>query len=254
MDLRGLKGALVNKMSLLISRIIITIIFAAVFGFALKLVWTRNVNPLEWFRKPIEKIIPEVETDGVLTVMEPSATYEAPSMTVDDTNKDVEKLDDYIVDVNKGYMRIRVSADFLNSDFDVPVTLKYEGGRYEPVTITFKNDPEKGAGIIVTSPEWEGNIAIYLNEHFRYVGFGTQTYTKDLVFSLYFNKQAVYMVTESGEIQHLNQPKENSYKLPTISYGRNILVAPFNPDDLEAKKNAEAEVEELEKYFKTYQR
>jgi len=187
-----------------------------------------------------------------LTVNQYTLIYEtAADLSI--AQKDVNVLDSNIVDAHKGYMRIRISKEFLNSNFNIPVTLKYESGRYEPVMLTFRNDPIKGAGIIITSPERNKNTSLYLNESFiRYKGFGPQTYTEDLVFKMYYNDNNVFMVTESAEVQFLEVPAESSYKPPPIRYGRNIIVGYFNEDSKNDKINVSSEVEGLERYFKTY--
>lgn len=112
----------------------------------------------------------------------------SPPNALPEAQRDVQVLKSKIIDARKGYMHVRVSKEFLNRAFDAPVTLRYESGRYEPVAVTFRNDPSKGAGLIITSPEREKSASIFLNECIRFSGFGAQTYTEDLVFSLYYTE------------------------------------------------------------------
>lgn len=157
-----------------------------------------------------------------------------------------------IVDANKGFMYIRVAKEFLNTKFNIPLTLKYKSGRYEPVALTFKNDPVKGAGIIITSPERQKTTKIFLNECIRFSGFGPQTYTEDLRFRLYYNNNCVFFVTESGEIQFLNIPPGVSYKPPPIRFGKSTCMAYFDNERKEDNSKCSTELKELEQYFETF--
>lgn len=168
-------------------------------------------------------------------------------------DKSVEVIKYKIIDVNKGFMHIKVAKEFLNTKFKIPITLKYKSGRYEPVTLTFTNDPEKGAGIVVTSPERQKTTKVFLNECIRFSGFGPQTYTEDLIFRLYYNKNCVFFVTESGEIQFLDIPPGVSYKPPPIRYGDGFTcVAYFDNENKEDNSKCSTELEELKQYFETY--
>ncbi|MBN1818834.1 MAG: hypothetical protein JW828_15840 [Sedimentisphaerales bacterium] len=157
--------------------------------------------------------------------------------------KDIEVLDNKIIDASKGYMKIRVSKEYLNTEFDRPVTLKYEARKYQPVLLTFTNHETKGAGIIVSSPERVGNAEIFLYECFKFIGFGKRTHTSDLVFKLYYNDYCAYFVTESGTFQY-----ERAQRL---EWGKNTLIGYFNKND-PRNKNASKDFSDLEKYFKKY--
>jgi len=240
-------------MTLLVSRIIVSVVIIYCTLYALKYTWTHNMDPREWLKKPVTALLPEVKHNdgGNLTINQYNLIYET-TCDLSKAKKDVSVLENNIVDAYKGYMRIRVSKEFLNTNFNIPVTLKYESASYEPVMLTFQNVPIKGAGIIITSPEREKNTSIYLNESFiKYKGFGPQTYTEDLVFKMYYNENHVFVVTESAEIQFLNLPPGSSYKPPPIRYGRNIIVGYFEENGIH-KKYDPSEVDALEQYFKTY--
>ena len=157
--------------------------------------------------------------------------------------EEVEVLDDDIVDAQRGYMRIRVSADYLNNSFKTPVTLKYAHGDYQPVMLTFKDHEEFGAGVIFVSPERDQKAEIYLNQCFRFEGFGKTYYTEDLIFEFYYNDYCVYFVTNSAEIRFERQ-------LPPIRYGRNTCIGYFDPDNKERNKDASADFPRLEEFFK----
>lgn len=161
-----------------------------------------------------------------------------------DDFKEVGVLEDKIIDAQKGYMRIKVSKNYLNSGFDMPVTLKYKSGRYQPVMLTFTNDKKWGAGVIFTSPEYERRSSIYLNQCIRFEGFGKMTYTKDLIFELYFNDYCIYFITNSGEVKFERQ-------LPPIRYGKQKCIGYFEENN-EKNKQASADFSELEAYFKKY--
>jgi len=158
-------------------------------------------------------------------------------------SKEVKVLKDDIVDAQRGYMHIRVSKDYLNNNFKIPLTLKYTHGQYQPVMLTFKDDPKFGAGIIFVSPERKERAEIYLNQCFRFKGFGKMYYTEDLVFEFYYNDYCIYFVTNSAEIQFERQ-------LPPIRYGRNICIGYFNQDNKEKNRNASSDFSKLEAFFK----
>lgn len=175
-----------------------------------------------------------------------------PSEKRSNTNSPVQVLSYKIVDANKGFMRIKVAKEFLNTKFNIPLTLKYRSGRYEPVTLTFKNDPVKGAGIIVTSPERQKTTKVFFNECIRFSGFGPQTYIEDLIFRLYYNENCVFFVTESGEIQFLNIPHGVSYRPPPIRFGKLICIAYFDEERKERNSKCSSDFNKLEQYFETY--
>lgn len=158
--------------------------------------------------------------------------------------KEVRVLEDRIIDAQKGYMKIEVSKEYLNSGFDMPVTLSYRSGRYQPVTLTFTNDKQWGAGIIFTSPEKENKSSIYLNQCFRFSGFGKMTYTANLVFELYFNDYCIYLVTNSAECKF-------EHGLPPIKYGKNLCLGYFNNNDAQ-NAQASSDFPALEAYFMKY--
>ena len=164
----------------------------------------------------------------------------------------IEVLKYKIIDANKGFMYIRVAKEFLNTKFNIPLTLKYKSDKYEPVALTFKNDQSKGAGIIITSPERQKTTKVFLNECIRFVGFGPQTYTEDLRFRLYYNSNCVFFVTESGEIRFCDVPPGTSYKPPPIRFGKLKCLAYFDNENKEANSKCSSQFKELEEYFETY--
>ena len=168
------------------------------------------------------------------------------------TNNSVQVLSYKIVDATKGFMHIKVAKEFLNTKFNIPLTLKYKSGRYEPIALTFKNDPVKGAGVIVTSPEREKTTKVFLNECIRFSGFGTQTYIEDLIFKLYYDKNCVFFVTESGEIQFQNIPPGVSYRPPPIRFGKFTCMAYFDEENKESNSKCSSNLNKLEQYFETY--
>lgn len=155
--------------------------------------------------------------------------------------KGVEVLNHRIVDANRGYMKIRVSKEYLNTEFGRPVTLKYESREYQPVLLTFTNHETRGPGIVIASPEHKGNAEIFLYEQFRFTGFGKRTHTSDLVFTLYYNNYSAYLVTESGTFVY--------EKGPPMGWGKCILIGYFNESD-PRNKNASKDLPALEAYFR----
>ncbi|MFB0555343.1 MAG: hypothetical protein ACETWQ_18715 [Phycisphaerae bacterium] len=160
-----------------------------------------------------------------------------------DNFEQVKVLNDDIVNAQRGYMRIKVSKDYLNESFKSPVTLKYTHGKYQPIMLTFKDHEEFGAGVIFVSPERDRKAEIYLNQCFRFKGFGKMYYTEDLIFEFYYNDYCVYFVTNSAEIRFERQ-------LPPIRYGRNICIGYFDQNNKARNKNASADFPRLENFFK----
>ena len=164
--------------------------------------------------------------------------------------RDLEVLESHIVDANKGFMRIRISKEFLNYKFSIPITLRYKSGRYEPVTLTFKNNPTRGPGIIVTSPEREKQVACHLFDGLKFRGFGPPTFAEDLVLRLYYNNKMAFFKAESGLIEFLNTP-HGGYKPPPIFPGH-LYMEYFVELSQEEKARGRSDFEELKKWFEIH--
>lgn len=154
----------------------------------------------------------------------------------------VEVLQYKIVSSQKGYMRIKVSKDYLNTSFNDPITLKYEYGKYQPVMLTFKNDDTWGAGVTFNSPDYQKRAEVYLNQCIRFSGGGKMTYTEDLIFELYFNDYCMYFATISGMVKF-------EHTIPPIRFGRNLCIGYYNDNDSKKNKNASKDFQHLEKFF-----
>ena len=168
--------------------------------------------------------------------------YDKEKNQVTDSN-DVKVLSQNIISAKKGYMRIAVSKSYLNTNFDDPLTLRYESGRYQPVAVTFENDAQWGPGVILTSPEHENTAKVYLNQQIRFRGFGKMTWAEDLVFKLYYSDYFRCFVPESGEVRF-------EHGLPPIRYGRIKCLGYFDEEDQERNRGASKDFEELEAFFK----
>jgi len=155
----------------------------------------------------------------------------------------VELLQYKILSSQKGYMKIRVSKDYLNTSFNDPITLKYEYMKYQPVMLTFKNDEKWGAGVIFNSPEYKKRAEVYLNQCIRFSGGGKMTYTEDLIFELYFNDYCMYFATISGMLKF-------EHTIPPIRFGRNLCIGYFDENNSEKNKNASKDFPYLEEFFK----
>jgi hypothetical protein len=159
-------------------------------------------------------------------------------------DEDIKVLENKIIDAEKGYMKIRVSKDYLNRGFDMPVTLSYEHGKYQPVSLTFTNHEKWGPGIIFLSPEHANRSEIYLNQCIRFKNLGNMTYLQDLVFDLYFNDYCIYFVTNSGEVKLDRLPNHITYKGFTCT-------GYFNENNPK-NKQASNDFPKLKAYFEKY--
>ncbi len=149
-------------------------------------------------------------------------------------------------------MKIRISKVFLNSKFDIPITLKYISGLYEPVMLTFRNHPTKGPEVIISSPEHKNNASIFLYESIKFTGFGPPTYTEDFIFNLYYNESKGFLIPEDGEVRFQNIPPSTSYKLPPIRLNGPTMIGYFNEEDKDKHIDTTPELEALKKHFQTY--
>jgi len=208
------------------------------------LVWQGNkINISKQSKISENRITQEVrkQTEKMITIFRTTFT--------DLNNKElsnfteVKVLSQKILSAQRGYMKIEVDKNYLNRNFDDPITLNYKSGKYQPVMLTFINDKKWGAGVVFTSPEYERKAAIYLNQCFRFGGGGKMIYTSNLIFELYYNDYCIYFVTQSGEIRF-------EHTLPPMSYGKNLCIGYFNEDDKERNKRASTEFPELERFFK----
>jgi len=173
------------------------------------------------------------------------------SKDLTEAKNEVTVLESHIVDASKGYMKIKIANDFLNSKFDIPITLKYKFGRYEPVTLTFKNHPTKGPGIIISSPEHEKNVSVFLND-FINVGNAHKIYTKDFIFNLYYNESKVFLYAESGEVSYVNNSDSTSSEPFNMPIKYIVFTGYFNEDSKSITVGTPPELGELIKYFQTY--
>lgn len=230
----------------MVLKIIYTIVATMIYFGIVYYIWTHTMDYPNWLKNLFPTVPQQIEAPE-----SPTQSYTKIFIDTDNNNIDnfdeVKVLTDTIIDAQRGYMRIRVNKNYLNSTFTTPVTLKYEHGKYHPVMVTFQKHDKFGAGIILVSPERERKAEIYLNQCFRFEGFGKMYYTEDLVFELYYNDYCIYFVTNSAEIRFERQ-------LPPIRYGRNLCIGYFNPEDEEKNNNASADFPRLEEFFKKINR
>ena len=168
-----------------------------------------------------------------------------------EAKNEVSVLESHIVDVSKGYMKFKIAKEFLNTKFDIPITLKYKSGRYEPITLTFKNHPTKGPGIIISSPEHEKNISVFLNEYIN-VGKALKIYTKDFIFNLYYNESKAFLYAESGEVSYVNNSDSTSSEPSQMPIKNIVFTGYFNEDRKSITAGTPPELGVLIKYFQTY--
>ena len=141
-------------------------------------------------------------------------------------------------------MKIQVSTDYLNSGFDKPVTLQYENRIYLPVMLTFNNDKEYGAGVIFNSPELNNTATVYLNQCIIFEGFDKMTYTKDLIFELYYNDYCMYFIPNDGEVKF-------EKGLPNVTFNGSTCIEYFDKNNIK-NKGASSDLTNLKQYFLKY--
>jgi len=168
-----------------------------------------------------------------------------------DEFKEVRVLEDRIIDAEKGYIKFKIAKGYLNTKFDIPTTLKYKSGRYEPVTLTFKNHLTKGPGIIISSPEHEKNISVFLNEYIN-VGNALKIYTKDFIFNLYYNESKAFLYAESGEVSNVYNSDSTSSEPSQMPIKNIVFTGYFNEDGKNITAGTPPELGVLIKYFQTY--
>ncbi|MBN1974556.1 MAG: hypothetical protein JW787_13030 [Sedimentisphaerales bacterium] len=149
-------------------------------------------------------------------------------------------------------MKFKIVKEYLNTKFDIPTTLKYKSGPYEPVTLTFKNHQTKGPGIIISSPEHEKIVSVFLND-FINVGNAHKIYKKDFIFNLYYNESKVFLYAESGEVFYVNNSDSTSSEPFNMPIKYIVFTGYFNEDRKSITVGTPPELGELIKYFQIYQ-
>jgi hypothetical protein len=157
---------------------------------------------------------------------------------------DVEVVYNKIFDSQKGYMRVKVKKEYLNTNFEIPTTLKYTSGKYQPMLLTFTNDSKWGAGIIFNSPEHSNRASIFLNQQIRFEGFGKMIYIKDLILDLYFNDYCIYLIPKDGMITFDKIPQKIVLNGPTC--------LGYFDEDSPKNKNATKDLTDIITYFQKY--
>jgi hypothetical protein len=124
----------------------------------------------------------------------PTVTYRDAGGHPIDPPIDVKVEQHDVIDSQRAFLKVRVSKDYLNSSFVSRRTLAYGNRRYQPLLLTFQSDPQKGPGVLVSSPDEGRNTHVFLDEQIRFRGFGTRTFTSDMLFNLYIWDQCVYFM------------------------------------------------------------
>jgi len=146
----------------------------------------------------------------------------------------VQILDDKIIDNNKGYIRIKILIEYLNSKFSTPVTLKNSNREYQPVTIICDNDPERGPGFFVILPIREARTVFYFTDFLKFENFGDLKYVEDFVFGIFYDDFAFYFITNSGAIKVEPLKPIGTHIVKPIKIGTNLISRPFDGKSYEA--------------------
>lgn len=136
-------------------------------------------------------------------------------------------LEEKVEDTNKGYLRIKIHADYLNSAFSTPVILKNAFDKYQPISLLCDSDPERGPGIFVVIPNKEFRTVFYLTDFLKFENLGKLIYVEDFVFDIFYNDISVYFVTYSWKMKF--EPTASIMtKIGPIKLGPNLITRPYD--------------------------
>jgi hypothetical protein len=140
----------------------------------------------------------------------------------------LEIIDANIVDAQSGYMKIKIDRNFLNKGIDDPVTLSYKHGIYQPVLLTFRNDPEGGPCINFVSPEHSrpGEVCLRKIKAFGAVRGKELIWLSDCVCEIYYDERYLLLAGVEGELEWRDSRWRDRglTNYPTITFGTDFRI------------------------------
>jgi hypothetical protein len=149
----------------------------------------------------------------------------------------VQILQDQIFNNNRGYIKIKIQKNYLNSKFSTPVTLKNSNRGFQPITVICDSDPDRGPGFFVVLPDKEARTVFYFSDFLKFENLGELIYIEDFVFEIFFNKSSFYFLTISGAIKLEQTHPHGTRFLNPFRIGTNLFARPFDNKSYEAAYN-----------------